>query len=376
MIKKKKTTRQILEPHSAAKVELYRIYLSIYLNILYRVEFIENIYLYDLFAGEGIYEDGGKGSPIVTSETIRNHYFHNNKSCKNIELFLNDYGYSEIEENKLKIDRVKNNVEPILLPKNVKVNYSNKDYTEIYQEVKDRINTMNDNERALIFLDPWGYKEIKPYEIKELLSSGKTEILLFLPISFMYRFAAKVLKESFRGGEALERFINDLFDGETPNTSNPINFIVSIKDKFKDYLHLKYVDTFTLKPDSNNMCCVFYFTSSKRGFVKMLYAKWKVDTSSGKGFESDKSLGLFEEVHLSNYDHKLKKYIIESDGRTNHDIADYGYNEGFLPKHSNAILKGLLKSNEIEIISRDGGKPAGFYLDRNDRKVLVRKVEK
>ena len=98
--------------------------------------------------------------------------------------------------------------------------------------------------------------------------------------------------------------------------------------------------------------------------------------SSGKGYESTKALGLFEEFHLSNYDQKLKKYIIESDGKTNLDITEYGYNEGFLPKHSNAILKGLLKSKVIEIISLDGGKPAGFYLDRNDRNVLIRKVEK
>ena len=376
MKKKKKSTRQILEPHSAAKVELYRIYLSIYLNILYRVDFIENIYLYDLFAGEGVYEDGGKGSPIVTAETIKNHYFYNNKSCKDIELFLNDYGYSEIEEDKLKIDRVKENIDPIFLPENVRVNYSNKEYVEIFQEVKDSINKMKDNERALLFLDPWGYKNIKPYEIKELLSNGKTELLLFLPISFMYRFAAKVVKESFRGGEALERFINDLFEGETPNTTNPINFIISVKERFKEYLHLKYVDTFTLRPDRNNIFCVYYFTNSKLGFVKMLYAKWRVDMSSGKGYESTKALGLFEEFHLSNYDQKLKKYIIESDGKTNLDITEYGYNEGFLPKHSNAILKGLLKSKVIEIISLDGGKPAGFYLDRNDRNVLIRKVEK
>jgi len=76
---KKKSTKEVLLPHSVAKINLYVKYLSVYLNILHRVDFIKKTYLFDLFAGEGIYEDGGKGSPIQTMETIKNHYFFKKK---------------------------------------------------------------------------------------------------------------------------------------------------------------------------------------------------------------------------------------------------------------------------------------------------------
>ena len=55
---KEKSTRETLHDHSIAKVELYGLYLSIYLNILDRANFVREIIVADLFAGEGIYKNG------------------------------------------------------------------------------------------------------------------------------------------------------------------------------------------------------------------------------------------------------------------------------------------------------------------------------
>ena len=71
---KKQNTQTKLYPHSEAKVLLYQYYLSVYLNILHRVSFIEQIYIYDLFAGEGIYDNGKKGSSVLAVETIKTLY--------------------------------------------------------------------------------------------------------------------------------------------------------------------------------------------------------------------------------------------------------------------------------------------------------------
>jgi three-Cys-motif partner protein len=70
--KKQKTpnVKTTLQEHSKAKVEFYTSYLKRYLRIINRVPLISHINIYDVFCGMGIYEDGGKGSPIAAFEVI------------------------------------------------------------------------------------------------------------------------------------------------------------------------------------------------------------------------------------------------------------------------------------------------------------------
>ena len=109
-----------LYDHSEAKVTLYSNYLSIYLNVLRHAK-MKTIYLYDLFCGEGIYEDGGKGSPIVALECIKNHYYANGQTCPNIRVTFNDSEKSKIEPGKWKSERVQEQAQGIFVPDTVKV---------------------------------------------------------------------------------------------------------------------------------------------------------------------------------------------------------------------------------------------------------------
>ena len=175
-----KTESQVnLLDHSEAKVKLYAKYLSIYLNVLARSS-INNIYLFDLFCGEGIYKDGGKGSPIVALEAVKNHYYGNKETCPNLFITFNDNEISEIDPGILKIDRVRQLASNIFCPDNVKVGYTRMDYGVIVKQVIRRTRQLKPDERALIFIDPWGYKEIDPNDIKRLVENGKTEVILFL----------------------------------------------------------------------------------------------------------------------------------------------------------------------------------------------------
>ena len=61
---KGKSTRIVLEPHSEAKIELICKYLAKQFNILKRTPHYDTVSIYDLFCGEGKYEDGKFGSPI------------------------------------------------------------------------------------------------------------------------------------------------------------------------------------------------------------------------------------------------------------------------------------------------------------------------
>ena len=360
--------------HSKAKVELYGNYLSIYLNVLERVPFVTKIFIYDLFGGEGEYGNGEYGSPIETIRCIKNHYFSNGEKCKDIQILINDSEYSEIELGKLKIDRIKEISDSIFKPQNVNIIFKKMDYADLLTIVNQEMNSLGNNERALIFIDPWGYKEIKPNELKALFINKGVEIILFLPISFMYRFSEKALyDDNYPEGKALESFLRELFSNDIPDITNPHQFIMDLKNRFKTYMTSKYVDSFSIQRDRTNLYSLFFFIHSKTGFHKMVEAKWRVDKESGKGFRLSKNLSLFSEVELDDYETKLKHYIFDSNGKTNEEIHDFGYEYGFLPKHSGIVLKKI--SNEIELTSLDGKEVKGYYLSDSNRKILVKKKE-
>lgn len=361
--------------HSKAKVDLFKRYFSIYLNIMNRTPFVKKIFLYDLFAGEGKYVDGGKGSPVIAMECIKDHYYSNNQTCPNIDAWFNDYSKSQIEIGKYKIERVEEFINKVYKPENVNLKFTKIDSSHILSEVHNDLAMLKQDERALLFVDPWGYKDIKPNELKAILSNGKTEIILFLPVSFMYRFADKALvDETFYGGKPLEEFLNSLFGGKVPNTQNQIKFIDEIKQEFKKFLGIKYVDTFTIERGSNNFFCLFFFTNNKTGYYKMLDAKWDLDEESGRGFKAGNNTqaSIFDEISATNYLDIIKEFIKQKGQVTNQQLFDFGLDNGFLPKHTKKVLDQLKKQNLLEIIALDKMPVKGFYLDDNhDRKIKI-----
>jgi len=354
----------VMLAHSRAKVELYKTYLPIYLNILGKVSSVTKIYLFDLLCGEGIYQDGSKGSPIVALEAIKDYYYSHNQTCPDMEVLLNDKGSSQIEKGIFKIDRVRNYCSRIAIPQNVQVTYCQKDFEAVYADALHRIRN-DKNAKGLFFIDPYGYKIIRPDHIREILSGRNAEVILFLPASNMYRFAEKSLQEPFPGSEALREFLNTLFQGVNPAFSSVRDFIQQIKVKLRSKLSDLdiYVDTFTLQRDYQNTYCLFFFTSSLLGFHKMLEAKWKLDTDQGQGFTLDRTLPLWDELHVSDYPEKVLNFIRSAPFRTNKELYTFGLQEGYLPKHTNRVLSDQKKSHHIEVFSLDGESVRGNYIE-------------
>lgn len=79
-----KESQSSMFEHSEAKVRLLDLYIRKYLNILSRAKGNEKVNLYDLFCGEGIYENGGEGSPIIFLKAIKDIYYRNQASGQKI----------------------------------------------------------------------------------------------------------------------------------------------------------------------------------------------------------------------------------------------------------------------------------------------------
>ena len=114
------------------------------------------------------------------------------------------------------------------------------------------------DEKAFVFIDPYGYKDIRASEIKKLLQSKKSEVLLFLPTQFMYRFNEKGTPE------ALIQIIEELVEIDKWQINNSVyEFIDQFKDALKQFMGSDFfVDTFTIEKDASTVFCLFFFFKS------------------------------------------------------------------------------------------------------------------
>lgn len=144
-----KNTMQI---HSKAKVDFYKTYLERYVAILCQSQYIRHIRIYDVFCGMGIYEDGGKGSPVVAYDTIKGIYeTHHIANNTDITLTINDISTERIAKVNEYIDSHKHSY--------CTVRPFNLDISRLLDKIVPEIDTTSNDTRNLVFIDPYGYKD-------------------------------------------------------------------------------------------------------------------------------------------------------------------------------------------------------------------------
>jgi three-Cys-motif partner protein len=362
----KKDIKTNLLENSQVKVRLLGEYLTRYLSVIANLGYNEKIGIYDLFCGNGRYDDGGEGSPLIIAKAI--HELYKSSVIKGqfpqIDCYFNDL-------DKDKVANVKKEIQALDLNKNAfgNIHYSSNDYQKEVKKLVALLPTKK-NEKVFIFIDPYGYKHIRASEIASLLKNKNTEVLLFLPTQFMYRFDQEGTPES------LKDFIEELVPyREWKETDSIWGFINQLKDAFRDYLADNFfVDTFTIQKDSRTVFCLFFFSSHIRGFEKMLEAKWQIDNEEGKGWEYDAQPSLFAVLKTNPLAEKLKEYLKE--GRTNGEVYSFTLHSGFLPKHTNEILTAWQDQGVLDVILPDG-KPArkkAFYISYDNYRDEPQKI--
>ena len=302
---KTKDIKTNLLNHSEAKVRLLGEYLKRYLNIICNDGYTRRIKIYDLFCGEGIYDNGGEGSPLVTMRQVKDIHFVNVAKTVNIPKI--DCHFNDIEIKK--VEKVKRVIKEksLYYPEFGELEFSSNDYQIQYENLLTTLPKLKlENQKAFIFIDPYEYKHIKASQIKNLMAKGNAEVLLWLPTQFMYRFASNGTPE------ALKDFIVELIPNFNEwRPGNVWNFVLQLKEGFQAFLGDKFfVDIFTIQKDINTVFCLFFFTSHIKGFEKMLEAKWEIDTEQGKGWDySGNQPSLFHDQKTNPLEEKLREYL-------------------------------------------------------------------
>lgn len=358
-MEKKNVKRNLLD-HSEIKVRLLREYLKRYLNIITNDGYTERIKIYDLFCGEGVYDNGGEGSPLVILRAIKDIHFINVAKLGKVP-FIDCY-FNDI--NGGKVDKVKKaiNEKSLYYSRFGELEFSSEDYQEKLKKLKGILSSLK-KQKAFIFIDPYEYKHIKASDIKELLKTKNSEVLLFLPTQFMYRFHTNGTPE------ALKDFIEELTEYKNwKETDSVWSFIDQLKTAFRNYLgDNSFVDTFTIKKDSSTVYCLFFFSPHIKGFEKMLEAKWEIDTEQGKGWNySGNEPSLFFDQKINPLEQKLKDFL-GLRNRYNGEIYEFTLRLGFLPKHANEVFYNWQANNQIDVltITDEKVRKRAFYISYN-----------
>lgn len=347
----KENSKTNLLEHSDAKIKLLGEYLKRYLNIISNDGFTEEINIYDLFCGQGLYDNGGHGSPIVTLNQIKNTYYSQilKKPTKSPKINCH---FNDIEASKIEILRGAIKDKSLHYNEFGELKFTSNDYKSEVDKLVKSFKSFK-NQKAFVFIDPYGYKDIKSEQIKLLMDSNKkSEVLLWLPTQHMYRFSNKGIPE------ALLAFIEELTTYKDWKKSDSVwKFISQLKNGFQLYLGENYfVDNFSIKKDENTVFCLFFFTSHIKGFEKMLEAKWEIDSEQGRGWEYTGNIeNLFSTTKTNDLEDKLKIFIA-SGKRFNGDVYEFTLRLGFLPKHTNQIFDEWQRNNTLLVTLANGDK--------------------
>ncbi|MEP5104568.1 MAG: three-Cys-motif partner protein TcmP, partial [Ekhidna sp.] len=268
---RKKKAKELVLPHSQAKLDLYQTYLGKFLTILSLAQFTTAVNIYDIFCGTGIYKDEKFGSPILAYNSIvrtKRLFNSRNWKLKPLKLIIND-GEAE------KVDKVRNYLER--MTKVCNFEFHNKDSEEIIGILKKQIAKQSSTIRNLILIDPYGYKEIHKGDIDSLMRKKNTEILLFLPVAQMYRFSTVAQKENTTntGYIRLKEFIEDFFHETHAIRNNQITDIFHYISEIESALTLGkyYSSSYYIQRDKSNYYALFFLTPNLFGLEKILGAK-------------------------------------------------------------------------------------------------------
>src|SRR5690606_32371005 len=190
------------------------------------------------------------------------------------------------------------------------IDYERKDYKDLCPVVVSMLKGLPKKEKAFVFIDPYGYKDVRFSEIRDLLANKNSEVLLFLPTHFMFRFNEKGTPES------LYQFIEDIVPRDHwPKSETGLEFVENLKLAFQSKLGESFfVDTFLISRDKNQFFCLFFFTSHIYGFDRMVDAKWEIDEEDGRGWKYKAEVdNLFSQAskgpNTSKFEQNLRKYL-------------------------------------------------------------------
>ena len=360
-------TDGLLKSHSKKKLQIYKEYLSAYLNVMSLSQY-KSLEIIDLFAGMGITKDNGEGSAIIAAKEIKK-FIHNPQFAdKKFKLIVNEPAnkhFTKLKENLREYDFVE---------------YSKVTANEYLHNYKQ-----NPSTHSFFLADQFGYKDVDFRLLSHMLQQYNCEFLVFLTVTHIFRFITSDFNKSKSPIETIDLFSQNL-EPEKPmveyanEKQNPsLGFLKDLgigEDTAKLYRssdELANAITSAIKIKSNqnlvncrkfrtddrrNLYCLYYITKSKQGMHKFIEAFNKVEKMSAE-LPLDLPINLEEDI---------TNFLLKQNGNANNvEFCDYSLISGLTSKEVGKCLKSLEASSKIfvESIGKEVRNNKGFYISYN-----------
>lgn len=321
---------------------------------------VNNIYIYDMFAGSGTDTEGRLGSPLILLEEAIG---DNGKYCEQICKETNKtviFGFNEKKqekENLLKDTIAKKYaecktscvLENCVYSKNTYVHAA--PFSEILNSAKFDHILADKHSAKFILLDQYGFSQITNDVFLKLVKSHTTDFIFFISSSFIKRFKEQAAVSKYFDTQKIK------FEESRPNECHRI-----IADYFRNLLPNNieyYINHFTIRKHSNYYGLIFG-TSHSLGMEKFVKVCWQEDPLSGESncninndFERDSLFYNSEETSKkSRIKELVESKIILGEFVNNVEGLKWVLSQGCEPKLFVEVINNLLKANKIEIEGR------------------------
>jgi|HubBroStandDraft_2_1064218.scaffolds.fasta_scaffold00666_2 three-Cys-motif partner protein len=274
--------RPIYDPHHRAKHELLRRYMDVWLP---KLGFsYGQVALVDGFASAGRYRDDERGSPLIMLDA------YVGRSSADRARFKHPPHFVFIESRKQYAQHLKAEIENYPTTHGAIVDVIYGSYEEHFPRVVTHLaTTYHQPVPTFALVDPRGYAD-NPFshiaDFKRLMPS-KSEVMVYLPASFMARFLATGITD-----EALTRLYGGPTWEDAKDERSRQRAGQKLAGLFGDRLseHFDWVTSFNVEPERHNDYYLLFGTDHKDGLREMKRGMWKVDQHGGEGFKQAKTL--------------------------------------------------------------------------------------
>ncbi|MDD3910098.1 MAG: three-Cys-motif partner protein TcmP [Candidatus Cloacimonadaceae bacterium] len=350
--------------HTEVKLMLYEQYLQKYLTILLNAPSFETIHIYDLFCGKGETDGGQVGSALISVKQAISSACTYTKA-KRIEVHLCD-------KNKAFCDELNTKLASIARPANIKVSVQCKEFKDEVGNIISR-HDHEKNSKVLFFIDPYGYKDTPPETLLDLKQIPNTEIMLFLPVSFIYRFI-----ESPQSNSTLDKWKTFMSISGRPTGLSIIVDLINSRFSQAGF----YSGSFILNNQQNsNKYAIFFVSSNVYGLEKFNETIWKIDPYEGtqmcREFSSVVIPSVAEgwkQASLDRLTQSIREHISAKPDKMidNIELYDTVIRRGYLPRHFNEVWKQNQFLEREFITSKTRSNYIGYNYTKDDALVKFR----
>ncbi len=357
-------------PHTIAKIEILRTYLTAWFAILGRTKKKQDLLYIDGFAGPGEYLNHPTGSPIAALETATNAL-----STLGKQWIAGTIHLGFIDHDSQILGNLRQKIATCSVPQGIQIHLYNTFFTDALSQLKKALPAPFVRSSPLfVFIDPFGATGVPFSAVSDLLRSGCSEVLINLDADGIARiFAAGHRADS-------QTILNDIFG--TPDwqekTWKSLSFdqqcrevLEFYKSRLRQLPNVKYVFAFEMRTTKTAINYHLVFASQHPlGLEKMKEAMKKMDQDGTYSFSDAGVLqpGLFRFDDPYTFSERLSK-AFRGMAVSYADVNDYALNETpFVNPKS--MLKVLENKGLITVESSDPKRRKGTFNENKTKCIL------